>query len=196
MNEKLNSLIKKIILGTTAVGTAYAGELQITGYDALVKTKDNDAIKDGKEIKIKRPAFLLQKPSDQNFMKFLSHRSHRSHSSHRSHYSHVSSYTQPRENEQDSSDEKKKSYDKNRTVQPSQNENKLLYEFGSRTLKRGMNGTDVVELQEKLNKAGYELKLDGNFGETTEAAVKDFQKKNNIEVTGIVDVVTIYYMKK
>lgn len=49
----------------------------------------------------------------------------------------------------------------------------------------GSRGSDVTELQKKLNENGYSLKVDGEFGSKTQAAVKDYQKKNNLQVDGI-----------
>lgn len=57
-------------------------------------------------------------------------------------------------------------------------------------LKIGSRGPQVKDIQEKLLKQGYFLGstgADGNFGELTEEAVIKFQKKNNLEATGIVD---------
>lgn len=54
------------------------------------------------------------------------------------------------------------------------------------TLKNGSKGADVTTLQLALNKTGgYGLTADGIFGAKTEAAVKDFQKKNKLGVDGI-----------
>lgn len=50
----------------------------------------------------------------------------------------------------------------------------------------GSSGKDVKTLQEMLNSNGYQLDVDGNFGPKTQAAVKDYQKKNNLTVDGIV----------
>ena len=50
----------------------------------------------------------------------------------------------------------------------------------------GSQGSDVTELQKLLNKNGYTLDEDGIFGDKTQAAVKDYQKKNNLDVDGIV----------
>ena len=50
----------------------------------------------------------------------------------------------------------------------------------------GSQGSDVKSLQEKLNSNGYKLDVDGIFGVKTQAAVKDYQKKNNLAVDGIV----------
>ena len=50
----------------------------------------------------------------------------------------------------------------------------------------GSQGSDVTELQKLLNQNGYTLDVDGIFGDKTQAAVKDYQKKNNLAVDGIV----------
>ena len=50
----------------------------------------------------------------------------------------------------------------------------------------GSKGSDVTELQKLLNNNGYSLDVDGVFGSKTQAAVKDYQQKNNLSVDGIV----------
>ena len=50
----------------------------------------------------------------------------------------------------------------------------------------GSKGSDVKTLQELLNQNGYSLDTDGVFGSKTQAAVKDYQKKNGLSVDGIV----------
>lgn len=50
----------------------------------------------------------------------------------------------------------------------------------------GSKGSDVKTLQELLNQNGYSLDTDGVFGSKTQAAVKDYQKKNNLAVDGVV----------
>jgi peptidoglycan hydrolase-like protein with peptidoglycan-binding domain len=56
-----------------------------------------------------------------------------------------------------------------------------------KTIKRNTSKTDsVVLLQNLLSKAGYDITADGAFGPLTETAVMDFQKKNKLEVDGIV----------
>lgn len=54
------------------------------------------------------------------------------------------------------------------------------------TLMIGASGKDVETLQEKLNKAGYNLLVDGEFGPRTQNAVKQFQVKNQLTPDGIV----------
>ena len=49
----------------------------------------------------------------------------------------------------------------------------------------GSSGSSVTELQKLLNNNGYNLSVDGVFGSKTQAAVKDYQKKNNLAVDGI-----------
>lgn len=51
-------------------------------------------------------------------------------------------------------------------------------------------GPQVVELQELLNAHGYALKIDGDFGYRTEAAVKDFQRQRHLRIDGVVNAAT------
>lgn len=58
-------------------------------------------------------------------------------------------------------------------------------------LKRGDRGTEVQELQTRLNELGYSVGTpDGIFGGMSEEAVKSFQQDNGLEVTGEVDEAT------
>lgn len=52
-------------------------------------------------------------------------------------------------------------------------------------LQHGSEGDAVAALQEALNNAGYELEVDGIFGDDTYAAVRDFQEQNELSVDGI-----------
>ena len=50
----------------------------------------------------------------------------------------------------------------------------------------GSRGSEVTELQKLLNQKGnYNLATDGIYGDKTQAAVKDYQQKNNLSVDGI-----------
>jgi len=53
-------------------------------------------------------------------------------------------------------------------------------------LKKGIKNDSVMYLQNTLNKKGYELATDGDFGPKTDIAVKDYQAKNGLVVDGIV----------
>lgn len=56
----------------------------------------------------------------------------------------------------------------------------------ARTFKIGDYGDEVKTIQKKLNKFGYNLAVDGSFGESTSSAVRDFQSKHKILVDGVV----------
>ncbi len=58
-----------------------------------------------------------------------------------------------------------------------------------RTLRRGMSGEDVADLQRKLIALGYDVGsygADGIFGAKTQEAVRKFQRDNGLAVDGIV----------
>ncbi|MDR0897237.1 MAG: SpoIID/LytB domain-containing protein [Oscillospiraceae bacterium] len=65
--------------------------------------------------------------------------------------------------------------------------------LGDRTLRRGMHGDDVTALQEALVALGYDLGsfgaqkngVDGDYGYSTEAAVKALQRKAELTVDGV-----------
>lgn len=52
-------------------------------------------------------------------------------------------------------------------------------------LSYGSNGDSVRQLQQALNGKGYNLDVDGGFGAKTEAAVRDYQTKNNLAIDGV-----------
>ena len=54
------------------------------------------------------------------------------------------------------------------------------------TIKMGSKGPDVKNLQTILNSKGYSLVVDGEFGPSTQAAVKNFQRANGLTDDGIV----------
>lgn len=66
------------------------------------------------------------------------------------------------------------------------------YNLGDRTIKRGVKGDDVAELQSTFVKLGYNLGsyganrdgVDGDCGSKTVQAIKDFQFAHNLEVDG------------
>ena len=62
-----------------------------------------------------------------------------------------------------------------------------LPHLGDRILRNGDEGNDVKELQTNLIRLGYDCGkwgADGDFGDATEAAVKAFQRNNNLEPDG------------
>ena len=59
-------------------------------------------------------------------------------------------------------------------------------------LEKGSTGSDVKDLQTKLKKLGYyDAYVDGDYGDTTVAAVRAFQKKYNLTADGIAGKETL-----
>lgn len=54
-----------------------------------------------------------------------------------------------------------------------------------------MEGSDVVRLQEALEKAGIAVGVDGEFGPGTDKAVKELQQKKSLTADGIVGLKTL-----
>ncbi len=57
-------------------------------------------------------------------------------------------------------------------------------------------GRDVIEVQKYLETLGYNVSTDGIFGKSTEDAVKDFQKRNKLQIDGIVGGRTLKLLKE
>jgi len=60
----------------------------------------------------------------------------------------------------------------------------------SDNVRKGDKGDGVKQIQTALKAAGYKVTVDGDFGNQTDAAVRQFQKKNNLKVDGIVGKIT------
>ena len=58
--------------------------------------------------------------------------------------------------------------------------------INNKVVRVNASGEPVSELQTLLNNNGYNLEVDGVFGKKTEAAVKDYQANNGLDVDGIV----------
>lgn len=57
-------------------------------------------------------------------------------------------------------------------------------------LKLNSTGSTVKVLQKLLKEKGYDIKADGTFGPKTLSAVKDFQKKKQLKIDGMVGKLT------
>jgi peptidoglycan hydrolase-like protein with peptidoglycan-binding domain len=68
--------------------------------------------------------------------------------------------------------------------------------LGDRALRSGASGPDVRELQQALGKAGFKVKVDGNFGTGTLRAVKRFQRASRLEASGTVGTRTVKALKR
>ncbi len=59
-----------------------------------------------------------------------------------------------------------------------------------KTVQYGSKGSSVTTLQEALVNQGYEIDVDGDFGDGTHGAVVDFQSNNGLDADGIVGEAT------
>jgi peptidoglycan hydrolase-like protein with peptidoglycan-binding domain len=55
------------------------------------------------------------------------------------------------------------------------------------TFTLGDTNSEIEQIESSLEEKGYNVSYDGYFGTTTQKAVKNFQKENNLEVTGDVN---------
>lgn len=62
-------------------------------------------------------------------------------------------------------------------------------DYGS--LRPGDKGNKIMELQDCLVEAGYNITVDGVYGQTTEDAVRDYQKKHGLNADGIAGEKTL-----
>ena len=63
--------------------------------------------------------------------------------------------------------------------------------FGPKVLKYGMEGKAIADAQKALQKAGSTIKVNGKFTIGMLSAVKAFQKRNKLPVTGVIDTKTL-----
>jgi peptidoglycan hydrolase-like protein with peptidoglycan-binding domain len=77
----------------------------------------------------------------------------------------------------------------NKSVAQSQKKAATMME--STNKKAVMSNHEIKLVQEALNKDGYKLKVDGILGMHTSNAIKSFQKKNDLKVTGQPDPMTL-----
>ena len=54
----------------------------------------------------------------------------------------------------------------------------------------GTKGPLAAAIQAALCDAGYSLEIDGEFGPLTETALREYQKKNGLEVDGVAGPAT------
>ena len=57
---------------------------------------------------------------------------------------------------------------------------------GAEAIQVGDDGADIIEIQETLAAMGYDVQADGQYGPSTAAAVRDFQKAQGMESDGVV----------
>jgi peptidoglycan hydrolase-like protein with peptidoglycan-binding domain len=57
-------------------------------------------------------------------------------------------------------------------------------------------GISVKHLQEMLNHFGANLKVDGDYGQATHAAIKKYQQDNGLEPDGWAGTITLHHLYK
>lgn len=62
-------------------------------------------------------------------------------------------------------------------------------------MKRGDKSRDVAKLQVRLTQAGHPTDADGDYGPATEKAVRAFQSKHGLEVTGTASLMTVVHLQ-
>jgi murein DD-endopeptidase MepM/ murein hydrolase activator NlpD len=60
------------------------------------------------------------------------------------------------------------------------------YDFGERTLRRGLRGDDVLTLQRYVTKLGYATPRYGQFTSRTESDMKNYESKTGLTADGVV----------
>lgn len=63
-------------------------------------------------------------------------------------------------------------------------------------LRSGSKGAGVRELQKLLVRAGFSIDVDGDFGPSTERAVRLYQKNNGLEIDGVAGPATMKALQK
>ena len=58
------------------------------------------------------------------------------------------------------------------------------------TLRKGSHNDAVSGLQQQLNAQGLDIAIDGDFGDETDGAVREFQRKHRLTVDGEVALET------
>ena len=62
---------------------------------------------------------------------------------------------------------------------------------GKMLIKSGDKGEKVKKVRRALQRCGFDIEDDGDFGLRTESAVKEFQRRNNLDVDGLVGTGTL-----
>ena len=97
----------------------------------------------------------------------------------------VSENNKPKENVQNNSNK----ITQNKSIKPGDSKKQLP--IVQTTFKQGDRGKKVKEIQQKLNKFGYKLYADGDFGFATYYAIINFQMRNKILKDGIAGELTL-----
>lgn len=202
----IKDLAKKIAL--TALASVYGNSNNVVANNT---NEHLDVLGDNnRKIFANKPNLILKKPV-MDYNRFVdnpdSHRSHRSHSSHRSHYSSSGSsrsYTPSKK--KSSSSSSSRSSTSNSFYSPAPKTytppkvTTVTNELGDRTLRFTSKGDDVRELKKILAEKGFPCMSSTEpknvFGTVCLESVKKFQKSVGLLDDGIVDQITLFYLKR
>tara|TARA_R100000005_G_C4999839_1_gene206626 strand:+ start:2311 stop:2928 length:618 start_codon:yes stop_codon:yes gene_type:complete len=187
MNIEFEKLLKKVLL--TTLGTSTLNSISDAKSLDLELVECTDLVS-YQQFNPDLTQKLLLKFNSDGVMELANHRSHRSHSSHRSHYS--------------SSTSSGSSSGSTSGLSKSSTKDSTTYVLGARTLHKGLSGTDVVELAKLFVKLKYLTITEKDFvwpktmpfDDLIKGAVEDFQKKNDLTVTGRADAFLILMIKE
>ena len=76
------------------------------------------------------------------------------------------------------------------TIEPDQYGSEIIVSVKKHVLSKGCAGPEVKQLQELLNANGANIKVDGEFGAKTQAAVEKYQRANGLTVNGVCERTT------
>lgn len=62
--------------------------------------------------------------------------------------------------------------------------------FAGATFHPGDKGNQITTIQQALANYGYDISVDGDYGASTQAAVRQFQEAQGLEADGIVGAAT------
>jgi len=191
MNSKLRNIIRDVaigaIVGILPNGKSEAAKISSSIDERLSLLSNNDP-----NISTNRPNLTLKYVYNYATDDGMFHTSHRSHASHASGSSgsvrSVTTNPKPVTNQ-------------NSVQQVTNTDNtKASYTLGQRTLKKGMEGDDVLELkkalvQAKCYKMGEYEVLDNLFDQKTVEALNLFKKNHQLPTDGIADALVLVQLK-
>lgn len=194
MNSKLRNIIRDVAIGAI-VGILPNGESEAAKISSSIDERLSLLSNNDPNISTNRPNLTLKYVYNYATDDGMFHTSHRSHASHASHASgssgsvrRVTTTPKPVTNQ-------------NAVQQiPSTDNTKASYNLGQRTLKKGMEGDDVLELkkalvQAKCYKMGEYEVLDNLFDQKTVEALNLFKKNHQLPTDGIADALVFVQLK-
>lgn len=195
-----NLLAKTLAVITASFSTLIASKTEAIPLEEGKYLKKVTSYGEYQEKVLKSKYVLRKKVNEDGYTmaKHVSHSSHRSHTSHRSHRSHSSHSSHSSSNHSSHYSSNHSSHYSSSTTPPKKEtppKSELKYfVLGSRTMKYGDQGTDVLAAQNYLIKKGYQVSTDGKFSFTMEIAVKLFQEANELSNSGVIDEITLYFL--